>query len=220
MKNNIALEILCAAATRRRMILVKLRHAAALALVWGTMTKKALRCLLLALLCAGCVPPAVVYYMPDHPELHLAGWQCPKDSGHWIAHTNPVCSWVPGGVFFKSCFDEYAASSYEARGCVREALPLVRWYLMEPPVGHCVSTMTREPCAEGPLSEWVVITTYDSATTCEYAKEQNAPKAQRYLADATRNRQRDTRVSTEQAVYMSYLAEKCVASDDPRLKRK
>jgi hypothetical protein len=76
--------------------------------------------LLLAFAVAGCLLPADVGYMPD-PSLHTAGWTCPKNEGHWVPHTNPPCTWIPGGLFFKSCMDEEVQTVNEARGCSPES---------------------------------------------------------------------------------------------------
>ena len=73
----------------------------------------------LAAWCAGCMFPGDVNYVPD-PQLHLAGWKCPSDQSHFVAHTNPPCTWIPVGILFKSCMDQYAASLETARGCTPE----------------------------------------------------------------------------------------------------
>ena len=77
-------------------------------------------CLALTLvsLLAGCVPPASVVYVPD-PNAPIAGWKCPNDR-QFIAHTNPPCTWIPGGVLTDSCHEEYVRHINEARGCIPE----------------------------------------------------------------------------------------------------
>jgi len=72
--------------------------------------------LILALCVSGCTPPASVAYLPD-PTLASPGWRCPSDR-KFIAHVNPPCAWVPGGLMFKSCWDRYIADISQARGCV------------------------------------------------------------------------------------------------------
>jgi len=72
--------------------------------------------LMLASLLAGCVPPASVVYVPD-PHAAMAGWKCPGDR-QFIAHTNPPCTWIPGGVLTESCHEEYVRHINQARGCI------------------------------------------------------------------------------------------------------
>jgi hypothetical protein len=72
----------------------------------------------MAILVAGCVPPVSVVYVPD-PNAPIPGWKCPSDR-QFIAHTNPPCTWIPGGVLTESCRDEYTRHINEARGCVPE----------------------------------------------------------------------------------------------------
>jgi len=70
---------------------------------------------------SGCLMPGPnLDYIPDK-ELHPVGWDCPKaeDQSHFIAYLSPPCTWVPGGMYFKSCFDHYIANVEESRGCTR-----------------------------------------------------------------------------------------------------
>jgi hypothetical protein len=91
---------------------MNLRHAAALALL-GFFALTSI---------TGCAPPISMDYYSD-PSLHLAGWKCPDPDkmSHLVTHSNPPCSWVPGGLLFKSCMDETVAGSETARGCVAES---------------------------------------------------------------------------------------------------
>jgi hypothetical protein len=88
-----------------------------------------MKTLILAIACsvsvlfAGCLMPGpYVGYVADR-DLHEAGWNCPKaeDQSHWIAFWSPPCSWVPGGLFSKSCEDHYVANVEESRGCTQAA---------------------------------------------------------------------------------------------------
>jgi hypothetical protein len=80
---------------------MKPRHAAALALL--------IFCALTAFV--GCLSPFEVDYDAD-PSLHTAGWKCPDPDkmDRVVTHSNPPCSWVPGGVLTKSCTDQVVAS--------------------------------------------------------------------------------------------------------------
>lgn len=75
--------------------------------------------LLAGVVLTGCVPPVSVVYIPD-PNAAIAGWKCPSDR-QFIAHANPPCTWIPGGVLTQSCHDEYVRNINEARGCVPDA---------------------------------------------------------------------------------------------------
>ena len=90
--------------------------------VTAGMTMRMIRLvLIMAALMAGCVPPASVVYVPD-PNAPIAGWKCPNDR-QFIAHTNPPCTWIPGGVLTESCHEEYVRHINEARGCVPNPAP-------------------------------------------------------------------------------------------------
>jgi hypothetical protein len=70
---------------------------------------------------SGCLTPGPnLGYVADR-DMHPVGWDCPKgdDQSHWIAFLSPPCTWVPGGMFFKSCYDRYAANVMESRGCTQ-----------------------------------------------------------------------------------------------------
>jgi hypothetical protein len=79
--------------------------------------------ILAATLLAGCLLPGPqVGYIADR-DIHVAGWDCPKadDQSHWITFFSPPCSWLPGGLFFKSCTDHYVANVEKSRGCTQQA---------------------------------------------------------------------------------------------------
>ena len=69
---------------------------------------------------AGCF----VAYEPD-PSIHVAGWKCPDPDkmSHLVTYKVPACGWLPGAIFFKTCFDKTVVAVEEARGCVPEASP-------------------------------------------------------------------------------------------------
>jgi len=77
--------------------------------------------LIVGIFVASCVPPVSVVYVPD-PSAPIAGWKCPSDR-QFIPHTNPPCTWIPGGVLTESCREEYTRHINEARGCVAEPAP-------------------------------------------------------------------------------------------------
>ena len=76
------------------------------------------------------------------------------------------------------------------------ALALVGWYLVTPPWQKGKNAV--EEKLDAPLSKWIQSHAFDSAAECEALREQ-VIKAQK---DAG----------------ISVTAERCVASDDPRLK--
>jgi hypothetical protein len=77
--------------------------------------------LVLGILLASCVPPVSVVYVPD-PAAPIAGWKCPSDR-QFIPHTNPPCTWIPGGVLTHNCREQYERNINQARGCVAEPVP-------------------------------------------------------------------------------------------------
>ena len=97
------------------------------------------------------------------------------------------------------------------------ALALVGWYLMVPPTRWSLSeppsvarnSTTMDP--SDPLSKWVVIASFDSASKCEDEKITFWRKSEADLDSVDPDR----RVWAEAA-----REARCLATDDPRLKEK
>jgi hypothetical protein len=90
------------------------------------------------------------------------------------------------------------------------ALALVGWYLMLPPVtsGHRVN-------AEAPLSQWERSSgTYDVVGECQgaIAKLRHVRTPLRLMVD--------DKIHTPEVLARQFASATCIASDDPRLKRK
>jgi hypothetical protein len=80
------------------------------------------------------------------------------------------------------------------------ALALMVWYLIVPP-----AKSTGEPDLQAPLSKWETDGSYDTAQAC----------AKRYQADVQRALTFGHKIGHD--VSSRIQAEKCIASDDPRL---
>jgi hypothetical protein len=77
------------------------------------------------------------------------------------------------------------------------ALALVGWYLMVPPLVRKQNTLQED--TSQPLSKWTQFRAFDSAQDCE--------------------RDRDSILKARETVnYADALQDRCVESDDPRLK--
>jgi hypothetical protein len=89
------------------------------------------------------------------------------------------------------------------------ALALVGWYLMVPPSAFSVADL-----ASGlePLWQWLQIGTFDSVNDCEQGRRM---MIDRFMTDLQRDSSDATAVHGVDAFYYS----KCIAADDPRLKR-
>ena len=92
------------------------------------------------------------------------------------------------------------------------------WYLLEPPVDE-TSNVVFGILAQAPLDQWKRIATYDSATTCEY-KRNDAVQASR---DETLRLSKTSPLPKREIFKGAYrdsgLAQSsiCVSADDPRL---
>ncbi len=97
------------------------------------------------------------------------------------------------------------------------ALALTGWYLMVPPPEPFYSTLDAR--AKEPLSQWMRVGTYDTATECGAARDQvkleATEAAGKYsLNQLNKPRTRDELIAAEASATL------CVATDDPRLKEK
>jgi hypothetical protein len=86
------------------------------------------------------------------------------------------------------------------RPCHAAALALVGWYLMIPPVDR-----DEHVHPDAPLSSWFLDQSYDTAAACEKEKR------------ADMNKVKDVK---DPWVRFAAYSEKCIATDDPRLKDK
>jgi hypothetical protein len=178
--------------------------------------------LVFGLVLFGCVPPAdVLVRVPDpnpghygHPfdEGLIPGWKCPalEDMPHLAAIANPPCSWVPGGVFFRSCRNELSARQMKAAGCVQVAKTTI-WYMMMPPIDG-----ERLMNASAPLEDWTIAGRYKTAPECQSALAALKPPANEsqrrlYFTKPVEDTRQDY-------IAAATLYAQCTASDDPRLK--
>jgi len=111
------------------------------------------------------------------------------------------------------------------------ALALVGWYLIGPPQNFPENSNRRFRLdLNAPLAQWEIQKSFDTAAQCERQKQNDyrdaittltKPKEKR-LADIVFGKvlPRDESEITAGRVFFGELNEKCLASDDPRLKEK
>ncbi|MBV8140109.1 MAG: hypothetical protein JO121_31390 [Deltaproteobacteria bacterium] len=99
------------------------------------------------------------------------------------------------------------------------ALVLMGWYLMVPP-GSCkpewVSESKPVPCA-APLSDWIVTLSFSSADKCDAERNAGIRYGSQALANANSSADKPSIDSTRK-LYWRALTERCIWTDDPRLK--
>lgn len=93
------------------------------------------------------------------------------------------------------------------------ALALVGWYLMVPPLGS-----GHKPDTSTPLSKWTIVIrgSFDTARQCDERHMKNVDGVSEFLKSYLRA----TPTAAEQESIDAVSAEKCIATDDPRLKEK
>jgi len=113
-------------------------------------------------------------------------------------------------------FCELGATKCRVKPRYAAALALVGWYLMTPPLikgTHDTYTIYRS----APLSEWILQESYDSAAQCEDSRPGFVGATRRVVISA--GRCAETGPCNEPLLESATLAH-CIASDDPRLKKK
>jgi len=96
------------------------------------------------------------------------------------------------------------------------ALALTGWYLMVPPPEPSHSTLDAR--TKEPLSQWVRVGTYDTATECEAEREQVRLEATQAAGKYGLN-QLEKPTTRDELIASEASAALCVAADDPRLKQ-
>lgn len=104
------------------------------------------------------------------------------------------------------------------------ALTLVGWYLMVPPIKE------KNVVADAALSEWKMAEGFDTARDCESARSSLVEKAKETASQAGSNlkasqgdKSNGQNLEVLQQLYFLEIVvplQKCIASDDPRLKEK
>lgn len=90
---------------------------------------------------------------------------------------------------------------------------------MRPPIDSCRGALNGQPCQQTPLTKWRVVKTYDTDTECEYIRDEEIEKGERYLGEFEPDmRSLTKRVSFRQAEYSTWTAAICIATDDPLVK--
>jgi hypothetical protein len=99
------------------------------------------------------------------------------------------------------------------------ALALMGWYLMVPP-GSCkpqwVSESKPVPCA-APLSEWIVTLSFSSVEKCDAERNADIRYGNQAVANANSSADKPL-VDSTRKIYWRALTERCISTDDPRLK--
>jgi hypothetical protein len=96
------------------------------------------------------------------------------------------------------------------------AIALVGWYLMLPPALDDPNRPKALIDVNAPISEWSAQGTFDTAQECKQARD--AGKQEFYRSDFWNKSKKRSRVDSIKLLQKSEAA--CIASDDPRLKRK
>jgi len=95
------------------------------------------------------------------------------------------------------------------------ALALVGWYLMQPPLDS-----GDRPDAKAPLSQWQESGAFDNAAECNKERFDTIKMYEKMLADAQQSKASHDSVDMLQRASLAFWKAQCIASDDPRLKRK
>ena len=99
------------------------------------------------------------------------------------------------------------------------ALALMGWYLIVPPAScklGWVSEWKPLPCT-APLSEWIVTLKFSSSEKC--AAERRADIAYgKHEANSFKGSSSKQLVDSTEGLYWRALTERCISTDDPRLK--
>jgi hypothetical protein len=93
------------------------------------------------------------------------------------------------------------------------ALELVGWYLMAPPLGS-----DHKPDTSAPLSRWTAVIrgSFDTAHQCDERHMKDVDGVDEFL----RSHLHSIPAAADQESIDAVNAEKCIATDDPRLKEK
>jgi hypothetical protein len=94
------------------------------------------------------------------------------------------------------------------------ALALVGWYLMTPPVNFPSSD---EPVDSAPLAQWYRWHSFDAASECERFR---ISKQNHYWAIVLKAQPHSNLQNAARDFHNAMIDGKCIASDDPRLKKK
>jgi hypothetical protein len=89
------------------------------------------------------------------------------------------------------------------------ALALVGWYLMTPPPGP-----SGKPDFSAPLSEWSHMAAFDGAATCKKEHDSEFKSAQKAPMDVKNEDDLEVR-----DLASAVKASRCIATDDPRLRK-
>ena|ERR1700733_11703725 len=102
------------------------------------------------------------------------------------------------------------------------ALALVGWYLMLPPLKE------KSVVADAPLSEWKMVEGFDTAHDCEsansslveQAKKTSSQEERKFKASQGDKSSSQNLEALQQLYFLEVVVplQKCIASDDPRLK--
>ena len=99
------------------------------------------------------------------------------------------------------------------------AIALTGWYLLVPP-GSCkpewVSQGKPQPCA-APLSEWIVTLSFSSREKCEAERRADISFGNQEMANA-HDSDDQMLVDSTKKIYWRALTQRCIQTDDPRLK--
>lgn len=102
------------------------------------------------------------------------------------------------------------------------ALGLALWYLMIPPSENPFDPSDRVLITGAPLSQWLVVDSFDTAQQCHQMLAGKTERARRAVVEARKSKGPSAEVEllTEEKSFDAYSAGQCIASDDPRLKAK
>jgi hypothetical protein len=92
------------------------------------------------------------------------------------------------------------------------ALALTGWYLMTPPINK--SNDSFEPAYDAPLSQWTIVSAFDTAAECQRAKPEQIP----IVGETISKFPKTNPPAMNMALVKAAASATCIATDDPRLR--